>query len=61
MLRLYSQIDIHTRAFELTLNPSLEKKREGLRNCENFIKLESLFSFKEKGPGDESHYRSTPN
>ncbi len=31
MLRLYSQIDIHTRAFELTLNPSLEK-REGLWN-----------------------------
>ena len=26
MLRPYNQIDIHTRAFELTLSPSLEKK-----------------------------------
>ena len=60
MLRLYNQIDIHTRAFELTLNPSLEK-REGLWNCGNFIKLESLFSSKEKRSGDEFHYRSTPN
>ena len=48
MMRLYNQIDIHTRAFELTLSLSLEK-REGLWNCGNFIKLESLFSFKEKG------------
>ena len=55
MLRLYSQIDIHTPAFELTLNPPLEK-REGLWNCGNFIKLESLFSSKEKGPGDEFQY-----
>ena len=45
MLRLYSQIDIHTRAFELTLNLPLGK-REGLWNCGNFIKLESLFSSK---------------
>jgi hypothetical protein len=28
MLRLYNQIDIHTRAFELTLSPSLEKERD---------------------------------
>ena len=55
MLRLYNQIDIHTRAFELTLSLSLDK-REGLRNCGNFIKLESLFSSKEKGPGDEFQY-----
>ena len=56
MLRLYSQIDIHTPAFELTLNPPLEKKREGLWNYGNFINLESLFSSKEKGPGDEFQY-----
>ena len=60
MLRLYSQIDIHTRSFELTLNPPLEK-REGLWNCGNVIKLESLLSSKENGPGDDFHYRSTPN
>ena len=60
MLRLYSQIDIHTRSFELTLNPPFEK-REGLWNCGNFIKLESLFCSKEKGLGDDFHYRSTPN
>jgi len=56
MLRLYSQIDIHTRTFEFTLNPPLEKKREGLWNYGNFINLESLFSSKEKGPGDEFQY-----
>ena len=55
MLRLYNQIDIPTCTFELNLSPSLEK-REGLRNCGNFIKLESLFSFREKGPGDEFQY-----
>ena len=60
MLRLYNQIDIHTCTFELTPNPSLEK-REGLLNCGNFIKLESLFSSKEKGPGDEFKCTSTPN
>ena len=50
MLRLYNQIDIHTYTFELTLSPSLEK-REGLRNCGNFIKLESLYSSKEWAMG----------
>ena len=55
MLRLYNQIDIQTRAFGLTQSPSLEK-REGLWNCGNFIKLESLFSSKEKEPGDEFQY-----
>ena len=55
MLRLYNQIDIQTRAFELTQSPSLEK-REGLWNCGKFIKLESLFSSKEKGQGDEFQY-----
>jgi len=55
MLRPYNQIDIHTRAFEFTLSLSPEK-REGLWNCGNFIKLESLFSSKEKGPGDEFQY-----
>ena len=60
MLRLYNQIDIHIRAIELTLSPSLEK-REGLWNCGKFIKLESLFSSKEKGLGDEFKCTSTPN
>ena len=55
MLRLYNRIDIQTRVFELTQSPSLEK-REGLWNCGKFIKLESLFSSKEKGPGAEFQY-----
>ena len=54
MLRLYNQIDIHTCAFELTQSPFF-KKKEGLWNYENFIKLESLIYSKEKGLGDEFH------
>ena len=34
MLRLYTQIDIHTPAFELTLNPPLEKKERDFGTVE---------------------------
>ena len=44
MLRLYNQIDIHTRAFELTLSPSLEKKI-GTLELWKFYKIRIPFLF----------------
>jgi len=48
MLRLYNQIDIHTRAFELTLNPPLEKKR-GTLELWKFYKIRIPFLFQREG------------
>ena len=48
MLRLYNQIDIHTRAFELAQSPSLEKKI-GTLELWKFYKIRIPFLFQEEG------------